>query len=70
MPSSDKNALVFLGILFVGAAALLLVPGWREGQAQAGWTGAAGLPLWVLSAFLMVTSALGVALIVRHHRRR
>ncbi|GMA28891.1 hypothetical protein GCM10025874_21440 [Arenivirga flava] len=59
-----------MGILFIGATALLLIPGWREGHAQAGWTGALGLPLWVLSTFLMVTSALGAALIVRHHRRR
>jgi TRAP-type C4-dicarboxylate transport system permease small subunit len=59
-----------MGVLFIGAPALLLIPGWREGHAQAGWTGALGLPLWTLSGSLMVASTLGAALIVRHHRRR
>ncbi len=70
MSSSDRTGLVFMGVLFAGAAALLLVPEWREGHAQAGWTGAVGLPLWVLSASLMVTSAICAALIVWHQRRR
>ncbi len=70
MPSSERAGLAFMSVLFVGAAALLLIPEWREGRAQAGWTGAVGLPLWALSAFLMITSTVCAALIIRHQRRR
>ncbi len=70
MPTPERNALVFIGAVFAGAAVLLLVPGWREGEAQAGVTGAIGLPLWTLSVLVMATAAIAAALIVRHHRRR
>ncbi len=70
MPTSDRNALVFIGLLFAGAAALLFVPEWRNGEARAGASGAIGLPLWMLSALVITVAAIAAALIVRHHRRR
>lgn len=70
MPNGDKVGLAFLGFLFVGAAALLLFPQFREGEAQAGLSGALNLPLWVLSVLMMAVSVLAAALIVRYHRRR